>query len=47
MFNTKLNAYKRVLQEVCEKFSGVEEYIKKRIEEVCDEKELPGEEVSY
>ena len=36
--NTKLNVYKIVLQEVCEKFSGAEEYIKKRIEELCDEK---------
>ena len=47
MVNKKLNAYKMVLQEVCEKFSGAEEYIKKRIKELCDEKELSGEEVSY
>ena len=40
MVNTKLNAYKIVLQEVCEKFSGAEEYIKKRIEELCDEKKI-------
>ena len=36
--NTKLNVYKIVLQEVCEEFNGAEEYIKKRIEELCDEK---------
>ena len=47
MTNTKLNVYKIVLQEVCEKFSGGEEYIKKRIEDLCDEKKLATEEVSY
>ena len=36
--NTKLNVYKIVLQEVCEEFNGAEEYIKKRIEELCNEK---------
>ena len=40
MANTKLNVYKIALQEVCEKFSGAEEYIKKRIEELCDEKKI-------
>ena len=47
MANTKLNVYKRVLQEVCETFRGVEEYVKKRIEELCDENKLSTEEVSY
>ena len=47
MVNTKLNAYKIVLQEVYEKFSEAEEYIKKRIEELYDEKKLSTEEVSY
>ena len=36
--NTKLNVYKIVLQEVCEEFNGAEEFIKKRIEELCNEK---------
>ena len=45
--NTKLNVYGKVLQEVCEKFSGAEEYTKKRIEELCNKKKLPAEEVSY
>ena len=40
MANTKLNVYKIALQEVCEKFSGAEEYIKKRNEELCDEKKM-------
>ena len=47
MANTKLNVYKIILQEVCEKCSGAEEYIKKKIEELCNEKKLSGEEVSY
>ena len=47
MVNTKLNVYKIVLQEVCEKFNGAEEYIKKRIEELCNEKKLLAEEVTY
>ena len=32
MGNRKLNVYKKVLQKVCEKFNGAEEYIKERIE---------------
>ena len=48
MANTKLNVYKIVLQEVCEKFNGAEEYIKKRIEELCNEKKkISAEEVTY
>ena len=41
MVNTKL------IQEVCEKFNGAEGYIKKRIEELCNEKKLSAEEVTY
>ena len=37
MTNRKLDVYKIVLQEVCKKCSGAEEYIKKRIEELCNE----------
>ena len=47
MTNTKLNVYKIVLQEVGEKFNVTEEYIKKRIEELCKEKKLLVEEVTY
>ena len=36
--NTKLNVYEIVLQEVYEEFNGAEEYIQKRIEELCNEK---------
>ena len=48
MANTKLNVYKIVLLEVCQKFSEAEQYVKKRIEELCDEKKkLLAEEVIY
>ena len=48
MANTKLlNVHKILLQEVCEKFNGAEEYSKKRIEELCNEKKLSPEEVTY
>ena len=47
MANTKLNVYKTVSKEVCEKFREAEEYIKKRIEELCNEKKLSAEEVTY
>ena len=39
MANTKLNVYEIVLEEVCErKLNGAEEYIRKKIEELCNEK---------
>ena len=47
MTNTKLNVYKIVLQEVCEMFNETKEYIKKRIEELCNGKKLSAEEVTY
>ena len=47
MANTKLNVYKIVLQKICEKVNGAEEYIKKRIEELCNEKKISAEEVTY
>ena len=39
MANFKLIVYKIVLQEFCEQFRGTEEYIKEKIEELCDEKD--------
>ena len=47
MNNTKINVYKKVLQELCEKFNGAEDYIKERIEELCSENKLSVEEVTY
>ena len=46
MNNAKLNFYKMVLQEVCEKFSGAEQYIMEIIEKLCSGK-LSVEEVTY
>ena len=37
----------KVLQEVCEKFYRVEQYIKEGIEVVCSESKLSAEEVTY
>ena len=45
--NTKLNVYKKVLQEVCEKFNVAEEFIRERIEELCTNGKLSVEEVNY
>ena len=47
MTNIKLNVYKIVLEEVCETFNGTEQYIKERIEQLCNEKKLSAEEVTY
>ena len=45
MSNTKLNVYKKVLQEVCEKFNGVEQYIQERIKELYSESQLSVDEI--
>ena len=47
MNNTKINIYKIILQEFCEKFNGTEQYIKERIEELCNEKKISAEEVTF
>ena len=39
----KINVYEIVLQELCEKFSGAEVYIKERTEELCSENKLSVE----
>ena len=43
----KINVYKKVLQKVCEKFDGAEEFIKEKIEEICNNGKLSVEEVTY
>ena len=43
----KINVYKIVLQELCEKFSGAEVYIKEKTEELCNENKLSVEQVTY
>ena len=47
MANTKLNVYKIVLQEVCEKFSGAEEYVKIKNWRAMWWRKISAEEVSY
>ena len=47
MNNTKINIYKTVLQEVCEKFNNAEAFVKERIEELSNEKNLSVQEVTY
>ena len=47
MSDTKLNVYKKVLQDVCEKFNGAEQYIKERNDELCSESKLSIDQVSY
>ena len=47
MNSTRVIIYKTVVQEVCENFNGVETFVKERIEELCNEKKLSVEEVTY
>ena len=47
MNNTKINICNRFLQEVCEKFNNAEAFVKERTEELCNEKQLSIEEVTY
>ena len=36
-----------MLQEICKKFDGAEEFIKDKIEEICSNEKLSMEKVSY
>ena len=47
MNNTKLKLYKKNLREVCKRFNGAEQYVKKRIEELCSKSKLSVEKVTY
>ena len=47
MTNTKLTVFKIVLQDVYEKFNETKQYVKERIEDLCNEKKLSEEEVTY
>ena len=47
MNSTRVIIYKKVLQEVCKNFNGVGAFVKERIEELCNEKKLSAEEVTY
>ena len=43
----KLNVYKKVIQEVCEKSDGPKEFIRDKLEEIYSNKKLSVEEVTY
>ena len=45
--SSKLNLYKKVLQEVCEKFSWAKEFIRDKIEKIRSNEKLSVEEVTY
>ena len=45
--DTKINIYKKGLQEVWENFNDTEAFIKEWIEELRNEKKLSAEEVTY
>ena len=47
MTSAKLNVYRKVLQEIWEKFDGAEEFIRDRIQEICCNKKLSAEEITY
>ena len=42
-----MKIYKRVLQEISEKYNEAEDFINKRTEEVCPQEKLSAEEVTY
>ena len=42
----KIKIYKTVFKEVSKKYDGAEDFINRRIEEICSQK-LPAEEVIY
>ena len=47
MNNTKVNIYKKILQEICEKFNDAEAFVRESIEEECNEKKWSVEELTY
>ena len=47
MNNTKLNIYKKVWQEVCEKFNDAEAFVTEGVVELCNVKKLSTEEVTW
>ena len=46
MNKSKLSIYKRLLHEFCEKFDGAEEFINRKIEEICSQEKLLVEKVT-
>ena len=42
MNKTKVEIYRKVLGDVSQNFEGTEEFIKQRIQEICDRKNICG-----
>ena len=47
MNNMKVKVYVKVFKEICEKCEGVEEFINKKLDEVCSYEKLSAETVIY
>ena len=47
MNSLKIKLYKRVLKEVSEKFEGAEDFINRRIYEICSQQKLFAKDVIY
>ena len=47
MNKTKVEVYREVLRDVSRNFEGTENFIKRRIQEICEKKKVSVEEVFY
>ena len=47
MDKTKVAVQREILRDVSQNFKGAEDFIKQRIEKICDRKIILGEEVFY
>ena len=47
MTKTKVKVYREVLTDVSQKFEGAGNFIKQRIEEICEQKKITAKEVFY
>ena len=46
MNNLKIKIYKRALKEVSKKYDGAEDFIHRRIDEICSQEKFSPEEVT-
>ena len=47
MNSLKIKIYKRVLKEVSETFEGAEDFVNRRIDEICSQQKLFAKDVIY
>ena len=47
MNSLKIKLYKRVLKEVSETFEGAEDFVNRRIDEICSQQKLFAKDVIY